>query len=221
MRRRPGSPRDGGFTLIELLVAMAILALIAVVAVSGLQMIGQAWARRESASAALDQQTRGLDLLRRELGRAMPLDWGSTQDHLVAFDGEADRLRFVNAQGLYRAKDTLVIWQFEIERVVGGSRLLVRRAELGRDGKAFAALDEARPRELFRAPQRLSFTYFGATSARQPPVWQDAWTGKPRLPVAVRLAAEGVEETSGLVVPLLIDTPVACIGASGANAQCG
>ena len=63
MRGRPASGRNAGFTLIELLVAMTILALIAIVAVSGLQMIGQAWARRETASAAIDQQSRALDLL--------------------------------------------------------------------------------------------------------------------------------------------------------------
>jgi prepilin-type N-terminal cleavage/methylation domain-containing protein len=218
---RRGAGRDGGFTLIELLVAMTILALIAIVAVSGLQMIGQAWAKRQSVSAALDQQSRALDVLRRELGRAMPLDWGTTQDHLVAFDGEADRLRFVNTQGIYRATDTLVIWEFEIEAEGGGSRLLVRRAEVGRDGKAFAALEETDPRELFRVPQRLSFAYFGTVTPRVPPAWQDSWSGEPRLPMAVRLAAKGAEEATGLVIPLLIDTPVACVGASGASAQCG
>ncbi len=227
MRGGLAQHRVAGFTLIELLVAMTILALIAVVAMSGLQMIGQAWARRESASAALDQRSRALDLLARQLGRALPLDWGNAQDHLVALDGEANRLRFVNAQGLYRAKDTLVIWEFEIDPIGGGSRLMVRRAEVGRDGKAFAPLDDAPPRELVRFPQRLSFSYFGSTGAtgsagsRQPAVWQDAWTGEPRLPVAVRLAPEGAAETMGLVIRLLIDTPVACVGASGKNAQCG
>ena len=218
---RARSAGCGGFTLIELLVAMTILALIAVVAVSGLQMIGQAWARRQSASAALDRQARALDLLRREVGRALPLDWGDTKEHLVAFSGTEDHLRFVDAQGLYRAGDSLVIWEFAIENLGSGSRVLVRRAEVGRDGKAFAALDEAPPRELFRAGQRLRFSYFGPPAPREPPVWQDDWAGEPRLPVAVRLAQEHDPETAGLVVRLLIDTAASCIGASGASPQCG
>ncbi len=221
MSREPPLGRMGGFTLIELLVAMTILALITVVATSGLQMIGQAWARRESASAMLDRQGRALDVLRRELGRAMPLDWGSASDHLVAFDGEESRLRFVDAQGLYRPADSLVIWEFAIEDVGAGSRLLVRRAEVGRDGKAFAALDEAEPRELFRTGQRLRFAYFGSTAPREPPVWEDSWARQPRLPIAVRFAAENEPETAGLVVRLLIDTPQGCVGASGTNPQCG
>lgn len=201
-----------GFTLLEMLVALTILALITAVGVGGLRILGRAQAHRAAASAALAQKGAAYDVLHNQLGRALPLDWGSSDNPLVAFEGDAQQVRFVDAQPLYQPMTGLILWQIDIEdEPSGGSRLIVRRKAFKLGGPGFESLASATPQLLLASPARLRFAYFGAVERDAPPTWRDSWRANVHLPQAIRLARDDDGASPPLIVlPLDIDTPARC-----------
>lgn len=213
-------PRRGeaGFTLLELLVALTILALVVAVGTLGLRVVTRGIERRDATSAQVAAEMQALELLRGQLGRALPLDWGPQGRFLVAFEGDADRLRFVNAQPAYQPSSGLVMWELALaDGGRGGRRLIVRRVPTGPERAGFGRLAEAEGRELLRVPAGWRFDYFGPIG-RQPQDlgWVASWRDAPALPLAVRLAGDAGE--AGFVVRLRVDTPAHCADPSGAAA---
>lgn len=209
-----------GFTLLELLVALAVTALAAAVAAGGLGVLGRALAREQREVSSARSLVVAHELVRGELGRALPLDWGPPGRPLVAFQGEADRLRFVNAPPVWRAGGGLELWELALEPERRGRALRVRRAALQRDGSGFARLVEAAPATLATVGPDQAFAYLEPGEGGRAGRWWPRWEGRPRLPAAVRLGGAG-EGSAALVVRLAIDTPLACLSArAGGGAAC-
>jgi prepilin-type N-terminal cleavage/methylation domain-containing protein len=209
-----------GLTLLELLVALSVLALAAVVAGGGLGVLGRALERERRETAAVGALAAAQELVRRELGRALPLDWGPPRRPLVAFLGTADRVRFVTAPPAWHAGSGLQLWELALEDAGRGRVLRVRRAELVRDGSGFDRLAEAEAVTLATVAPGRGFAFFGPDEDGRGRRWWERWDGRPVLPEAVRLGDP--EGPGALVVRLLVDTPLACLGARGSGgAACG
>lgn len=203
-----------GFTLVELLVAMTVLALITVGTAGSLGFLGRAWGRQEQRVAEQAARADGLDLLRDQLARALPADWGATGDYAPPFTGESGRVRFLNVPPDHHPGDGLALWEFALEERDGWRALLVRRATWVRDGRGLEQLDEAPARVLAALPADSRFTFHGVTGEdgeEREPGWQESWRSQPRLPDLVRLAGAGIEA----LVPLRIDSPAACANPRG------
>lgn len=208
-----------GFTLLELLVALAVVALAAAVAGGGLDVLGRALARERRAAAETRALVLAHERVRLELARALPLDWGPPQRPLLAFLGEPERVRFVNAPGPFRAEEGLVLVELALEERAGGRLLVMRRTGLVRDGSGFTRLGEAEPVPLATVGPGAAFGYFGVREGRREGRWWPDWPPGPQLPAAVRLAGEG--DGPGLVVRLAVDVPLACLGQRrGGSAAC-
>jgi len=201
-----------GFTLLELLVAMAVLALAAAVAAGGLDVLRRALARERRAAEEGRALALAHEQLRLELARALPLDWGSPQRPLLAFLGEANRVRFVSAPGPYRAEEGLQLVEAALEERAGSRVLTLRRAGLVRDGSGFGRLDPVEPVPLATVARDSTFAFFGEREGRRGARWWPDWPPGPKLPAAVRLGGEGGE--APLVIRLVIDTPLVCLAES-------
>lgn len=209
-----------GLTLLELLVALSVLALAAVVAGGGLAVLGRGLERERREAAAASARATAHELVRRELARALPLDWGPPRKPIAAFLGSAERVRFVTAPPAWRAGSGLQLWELALEDAGSARVLRVRRAELVRDGSGFDRLAEAEAVTLATVGPDQAFAYFGPDEDGRGGRWWEGWSGRAVLPAAVRLAdPEGLD---GLVVRLMVDTPLACLGVRGSGgAACG
>lgn len=209
-----------GLTLLELLVALSVLALAAVVAGGGLAVLGRGLERERREAAAASALATAHELVRRELGRALPLDWGPPRRPLVAFVGSAERVRFVTAPPAWRAGSGLQLWELALEDAGPARVLRVRHAALVRDGSGFDRLAEAEAVTLASVAPSRAFAFFGPDEDGRGGRWWEGWNGRPVLPAAVRLGDP--EGGDGLVVRLLVDTPLACLGVRGSGgAACG
>jgi hypothetical protein len=113
---------------------------------------------------------------------------------------------------------------YELALVPDGfsARLVVRRQLLDPAKPDLAALANANPRAILAFPVSTRFTYFGARRPREEPAWHASWTGAQQLPRAVRIGPEGGEPGwPDFVIPLVIDTPAACLGADDTGAAQG
>jgi prepilin-type N-terminal cleavage/methylation domain-containing protein len=209
-----------GFTLLELLVAVTVVALATAVAAGGLDVLGRALARERRAAEESRAIALAHDCLRRDLARALPLDWGPPQKPLAAFSGEPDRVRFVVAAPPYRAGQGLELVEFALEGRGSGRLLTLRRTGLVRDGTGFARLDTVEPVVLATVAADRTFSYFGEREGWREARWWPDWPPSPRLPAAVRLSSS--EDEPGLVIRLAIDMPIACVGdRARGSAACG
>ncbi|MDX6748720.1 prepilin-type N-terminal cleavage/methylation domain-containing protein [Geminicoccaceae bacterium 1502E] len=203
-----------GFTLIELLVAMTVLGLVSVGAATGLGLLGRAWGRQEQRVAEQAAVVDGVALLREQLGRALPVDWGAGRDYAPPFLGTPDHVRFLNVPPDYHPGGGLALWEFALEDRRDSRALLVRRSAWTRDGQGMELLDTSPPRLLASLPADSRFGFFGLEEEARAADWHEAWSGQPRLPMAVRLEGEGIET----LVPLQIDLPAGCANPRGEQA---
>ncbi|MDW8368761.1 MAG: prepilin-type N-terminal cleavage/methylation domain-containing protein [Geminicoccaceae bacterium] len=217
---RPAATGAAGLTLLELLIALAVLALAAAIAAGGLGVLGRALERERRAQGETEPAATAVGLLRNELARALPLDWGPPQRPIMAFEGSAERIRFVNAPTDDRLGGGLALWELALEDVRGGRRLLARRAALVRDGSGFARLATVEPVPLVVLDGDASFAFWGRPDGSGEPRWWPRWPPGPRLPEAVRLAGARPDGPA-TIVRLAIDLPLFCLGDRRGGVACG
>jgi general secretion pathway protein J len=211
--------REAGFSLLELLVAMTILALVSMLAVGGLRVIADGWRERRGDAARVAVQARGAELVREELSRSLPLDWGEAGRFRVAFDGDEEGVRFVTASPAYRRGRGLIMWEYGIEAGPTSARLVARRLPVPEDGAGFEMLEAVDPTVVLELPPGVRLEYLGREGEEAQAAWAGRWREAARLPMAVRLI---VDQAEVLRVPLHIDTPAECAVAEGGPPEvCG
>jgi general secretion pathway protein J len=190
-RRRRSGKGEAGFTLMEMLVSMVLLALVLALLPGAFRLARGTW----DATARLERES-GLErtrtLLTARLAEAIPLfDQAEAGLVGIAFEGTADRLRFVAPTpngpaggGLYRFE----IGKSPDEDGAGRpSALLASVAPYARS--ADGARDSAAPERhvLIDGVTSVTFRYWGRRALREPPAWHDAWPRKDALPDLVEM----------------------------------
>jgi prepilin-type N-terminal cleavage/methylation domain-containing protein len=213
--------RTAGFTLVELLVSMAVLALVALVMVSGLRFAVRAVASTDDRREAMEELTLGLSVLRGELERAEPMMVKAGNRDLVLFSGYGDRVRFANVEPPYFAGAPYLAYEYAITPDRGAYAIELRRAPIDPDEPDLAVVEAADARTILRVPGELRFSYWGSLGPREAPAWHAEWPVGPRLPDAIRLAQSDDPGWPDLVVPMRITAPWYCGGAGAAAGTSG
>ncbi|HXY99648.1 MAG TPA: prepilin-type N-terminal cleavage/methylation domain-containing protein [Stellaceae bacterium] len=209
MTRGESAKGAAGFTLLELLVAMTLLGLLTVLLFGGLKFGARAWARGEAHSAGAEEVRFVQQLLRRELEESYPFFLATDPlDPHVTFEGETQSLTFLapapQSLGVAgRARITLRAVAGE-----GGEKLVI----LARPELAFG--DDASAEVLIDGLEALSFSYYGAEGASDPPQWHDRWSDRRDFPKLIRVAARfpagDARRWPDLVVAPRIDVDLGC-----------
>ena len=195
-----------GFSLIEVMVALTLLGVIATLLASGTRLSLDI-SRRGSAKAE-ELRTREIEreLLRGQLQGALPFISRIRTDNIpvesIAFEGEADHLRFVSAYGLLDGPDSLPRWvDVRRERDRDKTKLIVEEHRILPPDNAPAPAVISRTEMLQCGDIR--FEYLDNTSEK--PKWFPAWSMTERktpLPAAVRVQCESGTDSTRLLVPL-------------------
>jgi general secretion pathway protein J len=219
-----------GFTLLELLIAMTLLGFVLAMLVGGLRIGARVWETGEQAQDRLAQLQLVQRLVRRQLGRALPLRLVETQgERRIAFDGAAEALRFAGpapahlaAGGLYRlairasegaeALRLVMTWRpFEDDAEAFAEDRAVELEDQDFDDRDFDDRDfDDRDFEaviLLDDIAGVDFAYFGALDEDEAPAWHEEWDGLAQLPALVRLRVDFADDDER-VWPDLVVAPM-------------
>jgi general secretion pathway protein J len=186
-----------GFTLIELVVAMALLGTMMVLMYSGLTFSLKGWDTGAASGQRTTDRRIGENFLRRELSELFPMRWKDPMVLRLAFEGEAQRMRFVSARPAGVTQGGLSLVGIEVEPGNGRERnLVMRRAMPDDDAKDFGPLDGAERSVILAGVDSVAFSYFGAESDFTDPKWSDTWSYAGRVPQMVRMRVRDVDGTS-------------------------
>lgn len=208
---RSARPGERGFTLIEMLVSLVVLALIMGLLAGGARLLRGTGDRLADATAAMAEVTLVAELLQTRLGDAVGLEAGPAGQTIAAFDGTAERLRFVSLALAIAPGEPLVA--LELLRDEAGG-LVLARAELAASEPDLAALDDperAERRRLAGGVSGLDFAYFGQKVGAGSASWHDSWQDQPVLPRAVRIELEQArQDLPPFIVPIHQTTGTLC-----------
>ena len=131
-----------------------------------------------------------------------------------AFEGEAQRLRFVSARpaGITMGGLSLVGLEVAQDSARKSRHLTMRRAMPDDEAKDFAPLDRAEPTVLIADVESVTFAYFGSENDFSESKWMDAWTYVGRMPQMVRLRVKTVDGAlPELVVRVMLGEEAGCL----------
>jgi general secretion pathway protein J len=192
-----------GFTLIELVVAMALLGVMMVLMYSGLTFSLKGW----DAGAANGERTAdrriGENFLRRELSELFPMRWKDPMVLRLAFEGEAERLRFVSSRPADVTGGGLSLVGLAVEAASGGRarNLVMRRAMPDDAATDFGPLDHGGTTVILAGVDSVAFSYFGSETDFNDPKWTDSWTFPGRVPQMVRMR---IRTADGTMLPEMV-----------------
>jgi general secretion pathway protein J len=207
--------RQSGFTLIELVVAMVLLGIMMALLYSGLTFGLRAWDAGEANGRNTVDRRIGENFLRRELTELFPMRWKDPMTLKFAFEGEAQRMKFVSSRPAGAALGGLSLVGLAVEP--GSTRnsrhLTMRRAMPDDEAKDFGPLDSAERTILIADVESVAFAYFGSENDFTDPKWSDAWTYVGRMPQMVRLRVKAADGTMlpEFVVRVMLGEEAGCL----------
>lgn len=207
MRATPQRPR--GFTLLELMLAILLLALL----LSGTYgAIRTAVKAMHSGEVAIDRTNRvraAEEFLRRQVGRIMPLSFGtddSTNTNVV-FEGDGKFMRFVAPMPGYLSKGGPYVQTLEITRGPGGGQLVFGNDML--NGFDPSGKSQNEPVVLLDQIQEAHFQYRTLDENGELTDWFDDWEDPGVTPVMIRIAVNMRPEARvsfpEMDIPLILD----------------
>lgn len=207
---------QSGFTLIELVVAMALLGTMMVLLYSGLTFSLRSWDAGEVNGRRTADRRIGENFLRRELSELFPMRWKDAMMVRFAFDGQAQRLRFVSSRPAGISQGGLSLVGLEIEQEPGPARvrnLVMRRAMPDDDAKDFTPLDHAERTVLIAGIDSVAFDYFGSENDFSQPQWTNSWKFDARIPEMIRMRVKADEGAAAqeMVVRINLGEEAGCL----------
>lgn len=199
-----------GLTLIELMVALALLGLAATMLASGMRIGLDLSSRGKARIDATRSAQLGRGLLRSQLEGALPIRYwtregGSRVEH-VAFEGTADRVRFVSRHGILDGPGSTPRWiELRLEQAPNDDRRLIaeERRILSPDNQP------GEPSTRVDILSCADFLFEYLDTAGEKPQWVPTWSRPERsrpLPSAVRIrcmpAGQSSENSVKLLIPL-------------------
>ena len=147
---------------------MVVLALIAVLMMSGLRFVLRSMASTDNRREAIEELTLGLSVLRGELERAEPLMVKVGKSDLVLFNGQADRLRFANVEPPYLGRATLPHLRIchRPRQWTATTGIELRRAALDPAAPDLAAVEAGEARTVLRVGRNCVSAISAAREAR-------------------------------------------------------
>jgi general secretion pathway protein J len=206
---------QSGFTLIELVVAMVLLGMMMTLLYSGLTFSLRSWDAGDANGRRTADRRIGENFLRREVAEIFPMRWKDATVLRYAFEGGADRLKFVSSRpaGVSQGGLSLVSVEVEEDPKDRSRNLVMRRATADPDAADFSALDAAEPSILVPDVDSVQFDYFGSESDFGEPRWFDKWTLPPRMPsmIRVRIKASDGSYLPDLLVKVMVGEEAGCL----------
>jgi general secretion pathway protein J len=191
--------RQSGFTLIEIVVAMVLLGSIMLLMYSGLSFALRSWDAGDTNGRRVAERRLAENFLRRELSELFPMRFKDATQVKMAFEGGAERLRFVSARppGIQLGGLSLVGVEVLDNREKRTRDLVMFRAMPDDAAVDFGPLERAESHLLFAGVERVDFAYFGSDNDFVEPKWYDTWQFA-KVPLLVRMR---VRASDGTVLP--------------------
>lgn len=189
-----------GFTLVEVVVAMVLLGSIMLLVYSGLSFALRSWDAGDTNGRRVAERRLAENFLRRELSEMFPMRFKDAMQVKMAFEGGADRLRFVSARppGIQMGGLSLVGVELVDNREKRTRDLVMLRAMPDDEAVDFGPLEKAESHLLLAGVERVEFAYFGAENDFNEPKWYDSWTFPGRIPELIRMR---VRDSDGTTLP--------------------
>jgi hypothetical protein len=195
---------------------MALLGTMMVLLYSGLTFSLRSWDAGEVNGRRTADRRIGENFLRRELSELFPMRWKDAMMVRFAFDGQAQRLRFVSSRPAGISQGGLSLVGLEIEQEPGPGRvrnLVMRRAMPDDDAKDFTPLDHAERTILFAGVDSVAFDYFGSENDFSQPQWTNSWKFDARIPelIRMRVKADDGAAAQEMVVRINLGEEAGCL----------
>ena len=204
-----------GFTLIEVVVALVLLAIMMTLLYAGLGFSLRSWDAGDANGRRTADRRIGENFLRRELTETFPMRFKNPSQLKVAFEGEAQRLRFVSSRpaGISAGGLSLVSVEVEGDARAHERHLVMRRAMPDDEAKDFNPLEKAEKTILLADVDQVAFGYFGSPNDFAESVWTDTWPYPGRIPQMVRIAVRTADgsQLPEMVVKLMLGEEAGCL----------
>ena len=189
--------------------ALTLLALVIAMVGSGGGLLSRSRDVIERNREDMIEATSARAVLSDRLQSALHLMLSETGSQKVAFEGEADRVRFASLRPDYERGHPLTAIELAIESEEGAGAVTLRMAAMdpAEIDLEMAEIDEERRLLRFEGKSRLAYMRPGEDS-EDAPTWEPVWQGEARLPMAVRL--ELGESEPPIIVPLRMTLPPLC-----------
>jgi prepilin-type N-terminal cleavage/methylation domain-containing protein len=191
---------QAGFTVIELLVGLALLAVTVALLPSTLRLGARAWQTRADLDRGAEV-TAALALLEQGIATALPVFTLGPDGVGVLFVGGKRDLSFVSpaANGPAGAG----VYRYRFGPAEGGAGLVVQLSPYSPNADNVSG--PAVARRLM--PHAVTFRYFGAQPASEPPQWHEGWQLAAAMPSLVEVALETTPPRRLLIAPRLQTQP--------------
>ena len=186
--------RARGFTLVELLLAMALMSMLLALAYGGLRASTRATDRGQVILEESSRLRMAHQFVRKQLNQMVPLAFmeGEGQKPKTVFEGSSDKIRFVAQMPGYLGFGGPQVQELTFERSDEGLALVISHALL--QGFEEEKLYERAPIVLLDRIEQAEFQFLGWDEEGELTGWTSDWEDPQRLPLAVSLDIEFIEE---------------------------
>jgi general secretion pathway protein J len=183
-----------GFTLVEMLLAMTLMSMLMALAYGGLRASTRS---TERGQVILEESSRirmAHQFVRTQLNQMIPLVFMESEDQeqRSIFEGSSDRIRYVAPMPGYLGFGGPQVQELTFLRGEEGLVLVISHALL--QGFDEAKLYERAPIVLLDRIDQAEFQFLGLDEEGELSAWSNVWEDPEKLPLAVSLDIEFIEE---------------------------
>ena len=207
------STGQAGVTLIELLAALVIIALTFTIAGSGLRFLIRSGDRGTQMIARHDMLSRGIDAMRRDIGRLERVVLKRERNNEFAFIGDAKGFTFVGVEPPFPTQAAPFFLIYSITQGSDWSTLVRGRAPFDAGVKDIQRLPSEDQVTVLEGPYTFRFSYFERKEGRER--WVPRWAERDRLPELIRLEIADGGAGGGSLPPMVfrprVDAEQGCV----------